>query len=60
MYLMLDSITGNRSNEEAVKNEDKYMTLRNGHRKLLHATRGQDLYIMQKSSEAMDPIKSSE
>ena len=44
-YLMLDAITGHRSNEGAVKIGNQYMVMKNGRRKLHQTTKGWDLCV---------------
>ena len=44
-YLVLDAITGHRSNEDAVKIENQYMIMKDGCRKLRQTTKGWDLCV---------------
>ena len=50
-YLMMDSITGHRSNDDAVKIEDQFVTLKNGRRKLRQTTKGWDLCVQWRTGE---------
>lgn len=50
-YLLLDSITDHRSNDDAVRTKDQYMILKNGRRKLRQTTKGWDLCVLWKTGE---------
>ena len=50
-YLLLDSITGHRSNDDAVQSKDQYMMLKNGRRKLRQTTKGWDLCVLWRTGE---------